>query len=148
MSFEEYRNNEDPVLQAALNFSDDNFIMDPMNYFRSLFTAGEAEKLQSEVMRMVQAPEYRFFDFEGEFNTAGYDLLDAKRFDDAIYVFTMNSQMFPESANAWDSLAEAYWKAGAIDKAKEYYNKAISLDPDGNIGANAMRMLKQIESKQ
>ena len=148
MSFEQYRNNEDPVLQAALNFSDDSFIMDPMNYFRNLFIAGEAEKLQSEVIRMMQAPEYQFFDFEGEFNTAGYDLLQGKRFEDAIYVFTMNTQLFPESANAWDSLAEAYWKAGSIDKAKEYYKKAISLDPDGNVAANSMRMLKQIDSGQ
>ncbi len=60
----------------------------------------------------------------------------------------MNTQLFPESANAWDSLAEAYWKAGAIDKAKEYYKKAVSLDPNGNIGANAMRMLKEMESGQ
>ena len=148
MSFEQYRNNEDPVLQAALDFKDDDFILNPMNYFRNLFVAGEVEKLQSEVVRMLQDPAYRFFDFEGEFNSAGYDLLKGKRFEDAIYVFTMNTQLFPESANAWDSLAEAYWKSGATDKAREYYNKAISLDTEGNITANAKRMLKQIESGQ
>lgn len=148
MSFEQYRNNEDPVLQAALDFSNDTFIRDPMNYFRNLFSSGEVEKLQTEVVRMLQDPAYRFFDFEGEFDTAGYDLLEAKRFEEAIYVFTMNTQLFPESANAWDSLAEAFWKSGAIEKAKEYYKKAISLDPEGNVAANSMRMLKQIESGQ
>ncbi|MBT8321241.1 MAG: hypothetical protein KJO90_06180, partial [Eudoraea sp.] len=126
MSFEEYRNNEDPVLEAALNFTDETFVHDPMKYFRDLFTSGKMELLQTEVARMMQDPAYRFFDFEDEFNKAGYDLLQAKRFEDAIYVFTMTAQVFPESANAWDSLAEAYWKSGAIEKAKEYYNKAIS----------------------
>ncbi|MCX2719639.1 hypothetical protein [Lentiprolixibacter aurantiacus] len=146
MSFEQYRNNEDPVLQAALDFSDDNFVLDPMNYFRNLFVSGEVEKLQSEVVRMMQDPTYRFFDFEGEFDSAGYDLLKGNRIEEAIYVFSMNTQLFPESANAWDSLAEAYWKSGALDKAKEYYKKAISLDIEGNVAANSMRMLKRIES--
>lgn len=147
MSFEQYRNNEDPVLQAALDFSDKNFVLDPMNYYRDLFTAGKIEELQSEVARMIQDPTYRFFDFEGEFNKAGYDLLSGKRFEEAIFVFTMTTQLFPESANAWDSLAEAYWKSGDIVKAKEFYNKAISLDPNGNIGANAIKMLKRIEAE-
>jgi tetratricopeptide (TPR) repeat protein len=148
MSFEQYRNNEDPVLEAALGFSDDSFVHDPMNYFRELFTTGKIELLQSEVIRMMQDPTYRFFDFQGEFNKAGYELLNGKRYEEAIYVFNMTAELFPESANAWDSLAEAYWKSGAIEKAKEYYKKAVSLDPDGNFGANAMRMLKQIESGQ
>ncbi|MBT8321639.1 MAG: tetratricopeptide repeat protein, partial [Eudoraea sp.] len=146
MSFEQYRNNEDPVLQAALNFSDESFVHDPMKYFRNLFTSGKLELLQTEVVRMMQDPAYRFFNFEGEFNKAGYDLLQGKRFEEAIHVFTMTAQLFPESANAWDSLAEAYWKSGAIEKAKEYYHKAISLDPDGNTAENSRRMLKQIES--
>ena len=147
MSFEQYRNNEDPVLQTALDFSDENFILDPMNYYRNLFTSGKIEELQSEVTRMIQDPSYQFFDFEGEFNKAGYDLLSARRFEEAVFVFTMNTQLFPESANAWDSLAEGYWKSGDIEKAKEYYNKAISLDPDGNIGANSMKMLKRIAAE-
>ncbi|MBT8177614.1 MAG: tetratricopeptide repeat protein [Eudoraea sp.] len=147
MSFEQYRNNEDPVLQTAMDFSNENFVLDPMNYYRDLFTAGKIEELQSEVTRMIQDPSYRFFDFEGEFNKAGYDLLSGKRYEDAIFVFTMTAELFPDSANAWDSLAEAYWKSGAVDKAKEYYKKALSLDPDGNTGANALRMLKEIASE-
>ena len=147
MSFDQYRNNEDPVLQAALEFSEENFVLDPMNYFRNLFVAGDMEKLQSEVVRMLQDPAYRFFDFEEEFDKAGYDLLKGKRFEEAIYVFSMNTQLFPESANVWDSLAEAFWKSGNPEKAKELYRKAIALDREGNIKANALRMLKLMEAK-
>jgi len=32
MSFEEYKTNQDPVLVAALSFSDDNYVLDPMVY--------------------------------------------------------------------------------------------------------------------
>jgi len=93
----------------------------------------------------VQDPKYRFFNFEGEFNEAGYNLLNASMVEEAIYVFTMNAQLFPDSANCWDSLAESYWKAGDLAKAEEYYNKAIQMDPQGRIGENARTMLKKMK---
>lgn len=144
MSFEDYRTNRDPVLEAALAFSEDDFILDPMAYLTDLFMQGKIELLEDEAVRMVKDPAYRFFDFEGEFNQAGYNLLGSNQINEAIYVFTMNAQLFPNSANCWDSLAEANWKAGNIEKAKELYNKAISLDPNG-VGENARLMLKKME---
>ena len=145
MSFAQYVNNEDPILDAALEFDDENFVMNPMQHFTDLFLAGNVAQLEADAVRMIQDPKYRFFDFEGEFNTAGYRLLEGSRFEDAIYVFTMNTQMFPDSANAWDSLAEGYWKAGDLAKAEEYYNKAIQMDPNGRIGDNARSMLKKMK---
>ena len=141
MSFEEYTTNQDPVLQTALDFSTDNFVLDPMAYFTELFMAGEIEKLEAEAKRMVNDPVYSFFNFEGEFNKVGYNLLGRKEFEPAIYVFTMNTKLFPDSANTWDSLGEAYWKAGKIEKAIEYYQKAIKMDPEGAVGDNARSML-------
>ena len=145
MSFDQYVNNEDPVLAAALEFDDKNFVLNPMQHFTDLFMAGNVEQLEADAVRMIQDPKYRFFDFEAEFNNVGYRLLEGSRFEDAIYVFTMNSQMFPDSANVWDSLAEGYWKAGDLAKAEEYYNKAIQLDPNGRIGMNARSMLKKMK---
>jgi Flp pilus assembly protein TadD len=43
-------------------------------------------------------------------------------------------------------LAEAYLKSGNKEKAKDYYNKALKLDPDGPTGANARNMLKSIDN--
>lgn len=148
MSSEDYRTNHDPVLQAVLDFSADNFILDPMEYFTSLYQTGDMEKLQSEANRIIYDPMYRFFDFEGEFNKAGYNVLGQGDVGTAIAIFTFVTQFFPESANAWDSLAEAYWKAGDLEKAKAYYNKAISLDTDGQVGDNARNMLKKMLEKE
>ncbi|MDH3698924.1 MAG: tetratricopeptide repeat protein [Flavobacteriaceae bacterium] len=144
-SFEEYRNNEDPVLDTALSFKDDNFIIDPMAHLTNLFMSGNTEQLEADAVSLVQDPKYRFFDFEGEFNKAGYRLLEGSQLEEAVYVFTMNTQMFPDSANAWDSLAEGYWKAGDLEKATEYYNKAIQLDPTGSVGDNARSMLEKMK---
>ena len=57
----------------------------------------------------------------------------------------MNAKFFPNSANVWDSLAEAYWKSGDKVKAEEYYKKAISLDPEGRVGENAKKMLAEMK---
>ena len=38
MTFEEYKTNKDPVMDAILSFSDEGFITDPMGYLTELFT--------------------------------------------------------------------------------------------------------------
>jgi tetratricopeptide (TPR) repeat protein len=145
LTFAEYSANEDPILDAALNFSADDFIIDPMGYLTQLFMDGKYELLATEAQRMVQDPAYKFFDFEAEFNKAGYQMLASSQFEGALYVFEMNTRLFPESANTWDSLAEGHWKAGDLVKAREYYNKAIELDPNGATGENARAMLKKMQ---
>lgn len=145
MSFEEYKTNKDPVLETALNFSDPDFVLDPMDHMTTLFLSGKIEELKSEARRMIKDPKYRFFDFEGEFNNTGYRLLNRKNYQEAIFVFEMVTEFFPGSANAWDSLAEAYLRSGDINKATGYYNKAILMDPNGPTGKNAREMLKQME---
>ncbi|MCB0563756.1 MAG: tetratricopeptide repeat protein, partial [Phaeodactylibacter sp.] len=127
------------------NFSSDNFIKDPMAYLTELYMAGKLDELQAEAKRMVKDPVYRFFDFEKEFNDTGYRLMNRDQLEPALLVFQLNTQLFPESANTWDSLAEAYWLNGQPDKAIEYYTKAIEMDPDGSTGENARKMLKRVK---
>ena len=71
--------------------------------------------------------------------------MGGEQHEGAVFVLELSTELFPDSANAWDSLAEAYWKSNDKVKAKEYYNKAISLDPNGATGENARRMLKEID---
>jgi tetratricopeptide (TPR) repeat protein len=83
------------------------------------------------------------YDFgEGSLNSFGYDLLEKKDTAGAILVFKLNAASFPESANTWDSLAEAYMKSGALKKAEGYYQKALARD--GN-DQNAKDMLQKIK---
>ncbi|MBT8271952.1 MAG: hypothetical protein KJO25_07905, partial [Bacteroidia bacterium] len=145
MSFEEYRTNQDPVLQAALGFEGDDFVIDPMEYMTNLFLAGEMERLQKETIEMVNDPRYKFFDFETNLNEAGYRLLSNGQNQEAIFVFDFNTKLFPDSPNCWDSLAEGFWRAGNLEKAKELYNKAMAMDPGGPTAENARAMLEKID---
>jgi tetratricopeptide (TPR) repeat protein len=86
------------------------------------------------------------YDFgEGSLNLFGYQVLEKDPVG-AIQVFALNAEMFPQSGNVWDSLAEAYMKAGDLNKAKENYEKSLTLDPTNE---NAKAVLKKIgETKE
>jgi tetratricopeptide (TPR) repeat protein len=67
---------------------------------------------------------------EGEMNQYGYQLLGAKKFDEAITVLAKNAKDHPASANVWDSLGEAYLLKGDKAKGRENYQKALSMYTD------------------
>lgn len=146
MSFADYRSNKDPMLETCLTFSEKDVVIDPMGKLRDLFMAGKLDEVESIATAMVADPKYRYMNFEDRFNKAGYDMLNGKQTDGAVFVFKLNTKLYPQSANAWDSYGEALWKAKQIDKAIESYNKAIALDPTGITGDNARNMLKQIKA--
>ncbi len=84
---------------------------------------------------------------EGSINELGYEYMQSKKTQIAQVIFKSNTLLFPDSANAWDSLAESYLNLENKEKAIEYYNKAIKMDPNGGVGDNARAMLKKITAK-
>lgn len=144
MNFEQYSSNEDPVLDAALNFSGANFQPDPMRYITDLYMAGKMEELAIEVPKMIKDSRYSFFDFETELSNSGYHLLSNNQIEPAIGVYSFVAQLFPDSPSAIKNLADTYFKAGAKDKTIELLEKVIAMDPKGAIGKNAKDMLKEV----
>jgi predicted alpha/beta superfamily hydrolase len=64
---------------------------------------------------------------EPTFNIIGYRLLQNREIDKAINVFEHNVKLYPESANVYDSLAEALEQTGRIKEAAENYKTAITI---------------------
>jgi tetratricopeptide (TPR) repeat protein len=60
-------------------------------------------------------------------NQVGYQLLAAEKPEEAITAFKSNVERYPESANVYDSLAEAYERGGRLDLAAPLYEKAQNL---------------------
>ena len=60
-------------------------------------------------------------------NQMGYQSLFAERFDEAITIFKTNVERYPNSANVYDSLAEAYERTGKLELAAPLYEKAQTL---------------------
>jgi CubicO group peptidase (beta-lactamase class C family) len=80
---------------------------------------------------------------EAELNILGYKILYGDRKPaDAIKVFTLTTQEYPSSSNAFDSLAEAYQVSGDAKAAKATYEKALALDPTNEHSRTALMQLR------
>jgi tetratricopeptide (TPR) repeat protein len=62
-------------------------------------------------------------------NQFGYNLLFADRLDEAIKVFRLNTMLYPNVANTYDSLGESLLRNGDYVGAESNYRKALKLDP-------------------
>lgn len=67
---------------------------------------------------------------EGPINLLGYRLLRAQRFEEALRIFALNVENYPNSANVYDSYAEGLMRSGNRQLAAENYQKALARDPN------------------
>ncbi|MEI6059787.1 MAG: tetratricopeptide repeat protein [Bacteroidota bacterium] len=79
---------------------------------------------------------------EDEMNALGYEYLMSKKVTEAIAVFKMNVDAFPDSWNTYDSLGEAYAAAGDKENAINNYEKSVQLNPNSPSGNEALKKLK------
>ncbi len=85
-----------------------------------------------------------YFD-EGSFNFIGYSLINAGKIAEAVKIFQFNVELFPRSANAYDSLGEACMKNGNRELAIENYKKSLALNPDNE---NAKKKLEELQPQE
>jgi hypothetical protein len=84
------------------------------------------------------------YDFdEKEVNSLGYQLLQAHKFKQAIRIFQLNVETYPQSGNTWDSLAEAYMDDGDKAQAIADYQRSLQLNPRN---VNAVKMLQKLNA--
>jgi tetratricopeptide (TPR) repeat protein len=96
--------------------------------------------------RTLRSEKPDAYDFsESQLNRAGYTLLQSGRTADAIAVFALNVEMFPDAFNAHDSLGEAYMTAGDIDRAIVSYRRSVELNPDNTNGIEALARLETMK---
>jgi tetratricopeptide (TPR) repeat protein len=95
----------------------------------------ESDKLMGEAMAIAT---------EAELNAYGYQLIAEGNQDKAIEVLALNTQRFPRSANAWDSLGEAYAMKGDKTNAIKNFKKSLSLNPPENVKLNSEKYLRQL----
>jgi len=87
----------------------------------------------------VDAAHYDFV--ENEFNELGYRLIQQAKFTEAIEVFKMNIELFPNSVNTYDSLGESYIITENYDLALKNYRKALQVDPNYVSAKRGLRYL-------
>lgn len=82
---------------------------------------------------------------EGDMNQLGHKYLGEERFEEALMVFELNVETFPDSWNAYDSYGESLMKNGNTDLAIENYEKSLEMNPDNE---GAKQMLEKLYSQE
>jgi putative intracellular protease/amidase len=112
--------------------------------FLRIIDSGKIDEAISAYEKTRKAfPGWQLFD-ERTLNSAGYNQLQKENYSNAVKVFLLNCKAFPKSWNVWDSLAEAYMKAGNKMDAITNYKRSLELNPKND---NAKLYLTQLESK-
>lgn len=79
---------------------------------------------------------------ESQLNVAGYAAIGDDQLVRAREIFRLNTEVFPNSANTWDSYAESFLMVEDYANARNFYLRALQADPEFT---NAERMLTRIE---
>ncbi|MEM1051543.1 MAG: serine hydrolase [Pseudomonadota bacterium] len=111
------------------------------DYLGPIEHAGGVEAVQQAIEDF--GPELAEYDTrERTLNRLGYSYLGQERPEIAVVLFKWATQLFPNSANLYDSLGEGHRAAGDTQAAIESYERALGLDPDLQSAKNALTELR------
>jgi len=86
------------------------------------------EKFVELRLKYIDQEDYYFDISESSLNNYGYQFLNDGLVDEAVKVFELNTLLFPESANVYNSMAEGLLAKGEIQKAVYNLEKAIQIN--------------------
>ncbi len=115
-----------PVAEALLTIITENGIESALQSYRALKQSND------------------YYVSESQLNALGYRLFSMKKVRETIEIFKLNVETYPQSANVYDSLGEAYMMNGDKELAIRSYQRAVELNPQNN---NAIEMLKKLRSQ-
>jgi len=95
-----------------------------------MLASADSAVAQYHRLKREQPEAYNFA--ESELNRLGYQLLNHGKAKAAIVILKLNAEAYPESANVYDSLADAYKAAGETQLAKQCYEKVLELLPNSH----------------
>lgn len=98
------------------------------HYLNNLFKAKSLDDIKKEEAELIPyLVEYT--KGSRELNTYGYKLLRSNQIDKALFVFQLNTKMYPYKWNVFDSYGEALYQAKKYKKALQSYSTALALNP-------------------
>jgi tetratricopeptide (TPR) repeat protein len=88
------------------------------------------------------SPTLYDFDNNNALIRIGYKLLEQEKYQSAIKIFKLSTREFPNHANAFDSLAEAYYLKGDLVQALNNYQISVKLNPKNEWGIRQILKIK------
>jgi tetratricopeptide (TPR) repeat protein len=79
---------------------------------------------------------------ETEVNEYGYDLMGDGKLEDARNVFRLNTELYPDSWNTYDSYGEYLLELGEIENGIKAYKKSLELNPNNYTAKEVLKRHK------
>jgi tetratricopeptide (TPR) repeat protein len=95
----------------------------------------------AETVNQLKKRDAKFQLTEDDLNNWGGKLIEQEQSKQAIEIFKLNAALYPQSANTYDSLAEAYEKSGNRELAIKNYRRSLELD---SRNTNAVEHLRKL----
>ncbi|MDB4906558.1 MAG: hypothetical protein JWO05_1342 [Gemmatimonadetes bacterium] len=105
--------------------------------------AATSQVIADSARAMLADVANRFGNIEADVNAAGYEMLRQHDVKSAVRAFEANSALFPESANAFDSLGDGLRADGDVAGAIRSYERALQLNPRQDSSRNALAELRK-----
>ena len=103
----------------------------------------ETKGLEASIQKMKELKsDSHYYFLHPEFDTYAYLLMNQDKLSDALEIFTLLAEFFPESYIAFDSLGEAYLRKGDKEKAKKYFSRSLELNPKNE---NARKRIEELK---
>ena len=116
---------------TAFTFNDFNALASAQQY-NSLWELYEESKKKHPELNLP----------EGNLNTLGLQLIfNAKTSNQGVKVFNLATQLYPKSANLFDSLAEGFLSMGNHKKAIANFKKSLDLNPQNQNAIDRLKIL-------
>jgi hypothetical protein len=124
LGFADYVNGRDPALEAALHYSPAPSLQERVQ------KAADVAALKHTIEDYLSDPKTRYANREYDLAMSAVQLSRSKRFDDAVLVAELGTRRFPNSALAFNVLAQVAEKAGKIELARQAGRRTLAIEPN------------------
>ena len=116
--------------------------MDPR--FTEMLQTGGVDRAAEFFHRMQSEDPAVLLFSESQMNSLGYRYLGDGKVREAIVLFTLNVEAYPESSNVYDSLGEAQMAGHLYVQSTENYERSLAMDPTNDNARQKLQELKKL----
>ncbi len=112
------------------------------NLFKETFAASDLRTALNKLKTMF-AQQEEYYVLHAEIDQYAFYMMLDKKLDDALEIFLVLADLFPESDIAFDSLGEVYMRKENTEMAIASFEKALELNPDNRNASAKLETLKK-----
>ncbi len=139
-----YKNTGESWIRPQHEMHVRSFYLQGKNLASEIIRKGGISSLQASLQEIEKHKEQVYFD-EISMDFLGSEWMNKGRVAEAIEVFKLNLEAFPESSGAFTSLGSAYLNSGDEELAASCFRKSIEMNPDNE---RAAHMLQELEGSE